>query len=143
MTLNIIDLLKCTNMMLPEPIETVGIAFFGITDCTLSVITMLLFFRPVCNCRNRVPIPSSSDESVVTKYGILSALQLFAAISYQTSMLLLTYLEIINCSEKVWIIYNNISYTIQTVDSVLLMICIFFGFARKQTVFALMLYSRH
>lgn len=115
----------------PQYIDDICTAVYSISDITISVVTFALFFRPLCQRRM---ISNQNDLFVIKKYGFLSTLQLIAAISYQSSVLGWLWLEATAASTIVFREFNYICSIIQMLDCLLLVICIYFGFARKQTV---------
>lgn len=123
----------------PDSIDIISTAVYLITDFIMSVSTVILFFRPIC-CRyprnsNSVSLNSSDvDMSVVKKYGIISALQLIAAVSYQAMIVFNIYLSVTKAATRVQMGFSDISSLIRMLDGLLVMICIEFGFTRKQTV---------
>ena len=107
-------------------------AIYATTDIIISLLTMTLFFCPLYHHSRR---PSTTTAMyVLKKYGILSALQLFVALSFQFSLLVGTILDTVDASLITLQKVNIINRTIQMLDCLLLMFCIYFGFARKQTV---------
>ena len=103
-----------------------------LADITLSTLTLILFFHPLCR-RGRV---NSSDKrkSILMKYGIISALQFAAAITYQINVLMGCYLREESSLIDGFLIFIDIRNFIQMIDCLLLVICVHSGFARKQTV---------
>ena len=116
----------------PRALDSVCTAVYAITDCTLSIIMMILFFRPLC--RGNEMNSNNADVSVLQKYGILSSLQLFAALSFQISFVGESFVYMIVSTMVEVQEYNHIINIIQMIDCLLLMFCIYFGFARKYTV---------
>ena len=119
----------------PYLVDGFGNAVYAVTDIVISTATMLLFFRPLC--RRSMLDFNLVNTSVLQKYCILSVLQWFAAILFQLSWIgktiMYSYLRA-DISLNVRKEYNDIMRTIQMLDSLLLIICIYFGFSRKQTV---------
>ena len=70
--------------------------------------------------------------SVTKRNGFISALQMIAAITFQLTWLGGTYLAACNVSEKVLREYVYIIRLIQMSDCIMLMFCIYAGFARKR-----------
>ena len=129
---NVIAVLLMCGITHPYALDTICTIMYAMCDITISSVTMILFFRPLC--RGSILNSNDADVSVIKKYGILSALQLVAAISFQISFMGSIYMSAIDAPVRNWAIYNYTIRTIQILDSLLLMICIHFGFARKQTV---------
>ena len=107
---------------------------FATTDIIIiiSVLTTLLFFCPICR-QNRMH-SNHADISALKKYGILSALQLFAAVSFQMSLLSQSFLWLIDTEVRIMRKVNYSTHVLKMLDCLLLMICIHFGFVRNQTV---------
>ena len=122
---NIAEGLYFADIEYPESISFACNVFYAVIDITISILTMILFFCPMCR---RTNVKSNrTDMSVIKKYGILSTLQLVAAVSFQVSTVGAPYG------------FNPIEFwyiagMIQMLDCLLLVICIYFGFARKPTV---------
>ena len=72
----------------------------------------------------------------MTKYAIISFLQLIAAVSFELIFLSRFYLEEIGALPNAWNNYVHIRNVVEMSDCLLLIICIYFGFTRKQTVCA-------
>ena len=114
---------------LPDPMNDCTLAIYLVTDSILCISTTILFFRPICRRLNKV---AKLHESVVQKYGIISALQLMAAVSFQMSFISGLYIAQNVKSTDYLHAYYDICDVIQMMDCLLLMICIYFGFARKE-----------
>ena len=125
---------QCVGKQPSESIDKAWSAVYVVTDCTISIATMLLFFRPICCNRKKKSCSPSVDMSVVKKYRIISALQLIAAVSYELSFLGRIYVGAEHALEGIWSSYLDICSVVQMLDCLLLMICIYRGFARKETV---------
>ena len=130
--LNIDYVLALTGSALPIVIREIWIIVFLITDCVMAIFTTILFFRPICHSRNL--IITGDNMIIIRRYGIISALQLFAAVLYELSCLVWICLDFFLTSKDVLKAYGYICNVIQMIDCLLLMICIYFGFARGQTV---------
>lgn len=120
----------------PVAVEIFGVVMYGISDIALSSICCLLFFRPLCQNDWKQPIsyPISSKRvlSVARRYGAISALQLVVALVFQMSFFGGYYLKMTVVEwESVWIKYHYIMNVVQISDCMLLMICIYVGFARN------------
>ena len=131
---NVHNGLQCAGEELPEYIGKAWCAVYVMTDCIISIATMLLFFRPMCCNRKKDPISANVDMSVVKKYRIISTLQLIAAITYEISFLLRIYGGALHAFGGLWSSYLDVCSVVQMLDCLLLMICIYRGFARKETV---------
>lgn len=116
----------------PDFIDDAILSLHLIADCILCVVTMILFFRPICGRRNETPKSPRIDMSVLCQYGIISALQLVSAISFQMSVLVGMYLGNIHAAIDVLSMYRDICGVIQMIDCLLLMVCIYLGFARRE-----------
>ena len=117
-----------------KSIDLTCTAVYAITDCTLAVGTMFLFFRPICDTRFRDPNTQDNEGSIVIKYGIVSALQCTAAVFYEMAVLGRVYVIMMHASIDVWKGYVDIINIIQMLDCLMLLICLYVGFARKRTV---------
>ena len=114
-------------------IVNVSGAVYSITDISIAIFCMLLFFRPIC-CRNARNL--NVHISVAKRYCFISTLQLISAVSYQLTLLSFIYLNGIGVSDNVLSEYADISRIIQQWDCLLLTICIYVGFVRKtETVY--------
>lgn len=104
---------------------------YGITDCILSISLMILFFRPICT-KNTI----SADEfrSILRKYAGLSALQLTVAVSAQIAFIAANVLWWTGAPLSTQEMYADIRNVLSMVDCLLLIICIYSGFARQPTV---------
>ena len=134
--------LMVSGIVTKESTDAIWLGIYAVTDSVLSIATMILFFRPICigiQPTDHHQTSTDSDMSVVMTYGTMSALQLFAALSYEMSLLGRVYLASINAPRSVWDPYLNICSVISMLDCLLVMICIYFGFARKRTVCFLIL----
>lgn len=116
----------------PDAIEHVVSVAYPITDIIISILTMILFFRPFC--RGHMTSAKSVAFTALRKYCVLSVLQMIAAVSFQLSLMASAYLDFIDAPIRLQIAFVDIFHLIQNLDCLLLMICIYFGFARKQTV---------
>ena len=117
--------------------EVICSAVYTITDCTLSLSTMILFFRPFCYHRCRNTVSSDTGMPIVKQYCVISVLQLISALSYQLVFVAWACVErtkYYSTSVNVKIGYVGFYRVTQMLDCLLLMICIYFGFVRKQTV---------
>ena len=115
-------------------IERMWCAIYVITDLTISIATTFLFFRPIFFDRTKSSIYSNIDLSVVKRYGIVSVLQLLAAVTFELSFLGRIYGGALHALQGVWSSYLDICSVVQMIDCLLLIICIHRGFARKDTV---------
>ena len=77
---------------------------------------------------------SNFSMSVVMKYGVISALQLIAAAVYEISFVIRIFAGWYHTKNAAGNSYLDICSIIQMMDCLILMICIYLGFARKQTV---------
>ena len=68
------------------------------------------------------------------KYAVLSALQLVAAVSFQIAFLLTCLLSWTEAPLSIVIVYADILNELSMLDCLLLIICIYSGFARQPTV---------
>lgn len=115
-----------------NPIGDTCRAVYGNADILLAVFLSLLFFQPICTRSRNHP-----DFQVAKRYGIISAMQLVAAVSFQLSFTGGIYLHMVGASQSLLDsleTYSDIANIIQMLDCMLLMICIYIGFARKRTV---------
>ena len=122
------DLLLRRGIGYPFFIDVVSLALYGITDLILSTSCMILFFRPICS-----PI-ASGYMSVEERYRFISVIQFIAAALYQLSLFGEIYLDIKGASRRVYKVRGNIARLVRMMDCLLLIICIYHGFARKRTV---------
>ena len=132
--INVAYCLLLVGLQPPVLIDFVCTVIFGVTDCIIAIGLMLLFFRPLCCRRNGNSISPNVYMSVARKYCIISAVQLVAAISFQIALLVWMYLEMMNISQTMRIAYAHIIRLLEMLDCLLLMICIYIGFARRRTV---------
>ena len=126
-----------TGNQYPDWIDNVCAIAYCITDFLLSVLCMSLFFRPMCLYSVRNPDSLQITNvyvSVAKRYGYISSLRLIAAVLFDLLLIGSVYLRMIGASERLWREYMSIVDISQTCDCMLLMICIYFGFARKTTV---------
>ena len=114
----------------PDTIDYFCGVLYSVIDILISVFTTLLFFKPICwhGVRN------TGSENVAKRYCIISALQLIAAVSYQLTLMGGMYLYARHVSGIVVKEYKDIIHVIQMLDCLLLIICIYAGFARKRVV---------
>ena len=117
---------------LPLPdrfIETYYLLLYNCTDTILSVCSTVLFFVPICCRRTGNLFSADVSKPVVMKYGIISVLQLISTVLYQ-SWFLIFLGETLNF----WTSFEHIMSLVEMLDCLLLMICIYVGFAVKTTV---------
>ena len=107
------------------------LAVYGTTDCTLSISLVILFFRPIWR-RNQVSI--RNRMSVVRKYAALSGVQLLVTLSYQIALVVTNLLWWKGASMETIKAYGDIRNVFQMLDCLLLIMCIYLGFARQETV---------
>lgn len=124
----------------PEYVGTTCASVYLIADCVTAIATMILFFRPICCRFTRSLVKKDADKSVVRRYGIISALQMIVAVTFQLSFVGGILLGN-DRSVVVLRIYYSTCAVIQLIDCLLLMLCIHFGFARKRTVCTDCVYS--
>ena len=118
----------------PDTIDYFCGVLYSITDILLSNLCTLLFFRPICWRNARTAQTGTVYMSVAKRYCIISALQLIAAVSYQLTLVGGMYLYARHVSGIVVKEYKDIIHVIQMLDCLLLIICIYAGFARKRVV---------
>ena len=131
---NIYICMAIAGIELSEFVEGFILTAYLVTDCILAIYTMVLFLRPLCYPRSTHTVYPNADTSIVMKYGIVSGVQLLAAVSSQIAFLIGISLEMTSASDGVLKDYTYICHIIQMVDCLLLMICIYLGFVRKKTV---------
>ena len=129
-TFNITYGLVLSNIQYPSSINIIISAVYGITDCILSISLMISFFRPICNKFSSANV----YRTVVKKYAILSSLQVIVAVSAQAAVVIATLLYWTDASRSTLRVYADIRNVLQMLDCLLLIICIYSGFARQQTV---------
>ena len=115
--------------------ELILLLMLVISDCALAISISVIFFHPLCSRSFKTHLmlqTSNVNVADLRKYGIITALQLIAAVVFQMSMLGRICFNIIGPSLTVWSVYLDIARVIQMMDCLLLMICIYFGFVRKQ-----------
>ena len=137
---NIVSTLELIGIVYSQSVAIVIGIVYVVTDCTMSILITLLFFRPICCCFSEIAEHVTSpnvDLSVAKKYGIIAFLQLISSVTYQLSLFGAIYLAMIDSPHNVRNSYFYIRSVILMVDCLLLMICIYIGFARKQTVYEL------
>ena len=110
-------------------------AVWLVIACIMSIVTVVLSIRPICCHRDRELLSQDLDLSILKKYCIISALQLIFSVSYCILFALRVYLKLFdNISAHRWSLVVMICGIVQMLDCVLLMRCIYIGFARKKTV---------
>jgi len=139
-------------------ILTICSGVYVFADCLLSISTMILFFRPICrrhrvkqdavssngirsimtSGQSAVSSPSTASRSawsmsVVMKYGVISTLQMIASTVYGLSWMIRIFKGWYHVKGSRGDSYLDICSVIQMLDCLILMICIYLGFARKQT----------
>ena len=117
----------------PQSVDVICLAVYGITECTLSTSLTILFFRPICN---KNAVSTAAYKSLVGKYAAISALQMIIAVSAQLANLMAYYISVTGSGVSVETlrVYGDIKSIVQMLDCLLLIICIYFGFARQETV---------
>ena len=130
--INIIAALALEEIYYPFSVDNICNTVYAIADILISLLAMILFFRPLCAQSDTNS--NNADTSVLLKYGILSALQLFAALSLQLSLLCATLMLLLDGQILIILKIESGIHLIQMCDCLLLMLCIYIGFARKKTV---------
>ena len=110
----------------------VVLVVYGTGDCTLSILLLILFFRPIWT---RYKVPAIAYISVVRNYAVLSALQLIVAASAQITNLVWFYLYATAAARSTLALYGDAYRVLVMLDCLLLIICIYSGFARQETVY--------
>ena len=129
---NITPGLALAAIAYPQCIDILINSVYGTTDCILSISLMILFFRPICT-RNAVSI-SPVYKSIVRKYAVISALQLVVAVSFQIAYLVSHCLYIFGAPIATVRVYADVQNILSMLDCLLLIFCIYSGFARQDTV---------
>ena len=124
----------------------VGIYVFA--DFILSGFTLVLFFKPLWTRKGLISQQSARDNSasgpistvsttssmsVVLKYGIISSLQTITATLYGISLIVRFSFHWFHSTDSEGDSYLDICSLIQMMDMLITMICIYLGFAKKQT----------
>ena len=124
----------------PLALDIVCAVTYAITDCIMSIISMILFIRPIWSARSETSVSVNIDRTTLKKYAMLSVLQLFIAVSFDLMLLSQDISRVINVSINV---NREIDLFIQMVDCLLLINCIYIGFAPKQTVCSFIIYDEY
>lgn len=103
-------------------------------DCILSVSLTILYFRPICSRQMHNVISAGAYNSIVRKYAMISVLQMMVAASAGFSFLLWYYCYMTDAPPIISGQYAQIRNVLQLLDCLLLMVCIYAGFARRKTV---------
>lgn len=126
---DITDGLVLANVDFSKWIGKIIIVMLAISDCTLAVAIMVLSFCPFSSSAfQHVDVP------VMQIYGIVTILQFIATILFEMSLLGRVCMDFMDVSDAVWIGYSYIYRIVQMTDCFLLMLCVYFGFARQKTV---------
>ena len=125
-------------------IDSMCITVWAITDIVLSISCTFLFFRPIWSPGARHPESAESNIYVsrLKRYSFISILQLIAAVSYQLTLAIMIYYNSKVISNRAGSNFIYITHVIQMCDCMLLMICVYVGFARRQTVCKCSLFMR-
>ena len=123
-----LDLARIQSM---KSFDIVIVSIYGIIDCTLSISLTLLFFRPI---RMKNAVSTSGHISVVIKYAVLSVLQLMVSVSFQLALMVKYCLYFVAASTVTVRVYSDVQRVLAMLDCLLLIICIYCGFARQPTV---------
>ena len=123
-----LDLARIKSM---ESFDIVIVTIYGIIDCILSISLTLLFFRPI---RIKNAISTSGHISVVIKYAVLSVLQLIVSVSFQLALMEKYCLYFVAASTITVRVYSDVQGVLAMLDCLLLIICIYCGFARQPTL---------
>ena len=115
----------------PRFIDNSIFLVYGITDCALSISLVILFFRPIWK-RNQVSV--GNHMSVVRRYAVLSGVQLIVTASFQIVFFVTNLLYLSGASIATVMVYADIRNVLSMLDCLLLIICVYFGFARQATV---------
>ena len=110
-----------------------GIAY-AITDSIMATYSMILFLGPICSNGFASTVSLDADRMILKQYAIASVLQLFAAVSFDVMILSINILTINQVPMTVLVTFWDINHIIQMCDCLLLMICIYIGFARTRSV---------
>ena len=141
MVFNINSMLYFAEIDPPESIDIISMALYAVTDSAMSLACMFLFFRPICRRLSADTMFPNMDTLAVRKYALVSVLQLLASVFFELSFLGRLYLWMINSSKDALKVYLEIWHVVQMLDCLLLMICIYIGFARKKTVCVLFIFT--
>lgn len=107
---------------------------YAIVDTAMAAFSMILFLRPIWSNGFGGTVSSHFDRTTWKMYAVASILQLVAAVLFNMMLLSGKILGMNQVPMTVHVTFDYINRIIQQVDSLLLMICIYFGFARKKTV---------
>ena len=116
----------------PASLDFIVLVVYGTGDCTLSILLLILFFRPIWT---RYNVSAAVYMSLVRNYAVLSALQLIVAASAQITNLVWFYLYATVATRCTLALYGDACRVLMMLDCLLLIICIYSGFAREETVF--------
>ena len=140
-TFNIYDGMLITRIIeYPVYLDSVcGIAY-AIMDSILATFSMILFLGPICSNGFGSTASEVADRMLLKKYAIVSVLQLFVALLFNVTLLSVNILRVNQVPVNVRQSLVYIDHIIQMCDCLLLMICIYIGFARELTVCVLVVY---
>lgn len=117
------------------------IVMLSVSDCALAVAVLVLFFGPFCSSQFKNHLLRQESPlvhvTVMRIYAITTIMQFIATVLFEMTLLGRVLMDFMNVSDAAWIAYSYIYRIVQMIDCFLLMLCIYFGFARKQTVCAL------
>eukprot|EP01084_Bolivina_argentea_P104403 186941_1 len=113
----------------------IWVACYVLADFVLSGITLMLFFIPLCKTSESYPgaIMESPSMSIVLKYGIISSFQTITATLYGVSLIVRFIFGWFHSTNSESNSYLDVCSLIQILDMLMTMICIYLGFAKKQT----------
>lgn len=132
---NVMNGLVMAEFEYPVSIEVACLAVYGIIDCTLSISLLFFFFRPIFSRGAGNTVSVDVYMSVVRRYAAVSALQLVVAVSAQIVFGIQCYLVFTLGPLSIIVrVFTDIMNVLQILDCLLLVICIYFGFVRQETV---------
>ena len=130
---NVLIALLLTGIEYHWSIGIITFTVYGITDCILSISLMILFFRPICMAKT-CTVSAIWYKFIVRKYARLSALQLTSAVSFQIAVAVANVLRWTEVPWSTLRVYSDIRNVLSMLDCLLLISCIYSGFARQETV---------
>ena len=119
---NVLLGLLLTGIEYRSSTENMLFAVYGMTDCIMSISLMILFFRPICT---KSTLSVDGYTSIVRKYAVLSALQLVVVANV---------VQWTGAPRSTVKLYSDIRNVLSMVDCLALIISMYLGFARQETV---------
>ena len=128
--------LSFTKVGLSEVVDVYS-GMFIVADCIVSISTLVLLSYPICcaqNVSNQSVLEIPSQRSIVMKYCIISAVQLSVSTVWRITFVIRIFTKWFLTDNVAGHSFWHICSFIQMVDCFILILCIYFGFGRRQTV---------